>query len=319
MKPAKNKTTNSHRTFLRSALFGTGALLATPSLLTLSSCTAAATSKRATPNPDFNADIEIDLKAVIDKVQILPGQPTTVWRYKASILKGPASTVQNLNDTFTGPVFRFKKGQKVRIFFRNNLPEESIVHWHGLHIPEIADGHPRFVIGEGQTFVYEFEIVNRAGTYWFHPHPHGRTGPQVYNGLAGLFIITNDEEQALDLPTGKQDIPVVIQDRTFDSKNRLVYLQNRIQRMTGFLGDTITVNGKPNASLNLNAGTYRLRVLNGSNSRIYKLAFNDGTPLTAIATDGGLLAAPVQKRYIMLGTEKRKTFTTPYTMQDIVA
>ena len=75
--------------------------------------------------------------------------------------------------------------------------------------------------------------------------------------------------------------------------------------MTGFLGDTITVNGKPNAALNLNAGTYRLRVLNGSNSRIYKLAFNDGTPLTAIATDGGLLAAPVQKRYIMLGPAER--------------
>ena len=105
------------------------------------------------------------------------------------------------------------------------------MHWHGMHVPEKDDGHPKDVIGNGETYIYEFEIMNRAGTYWFHPHPHGRTGLQVYNGLAGLFIVTDDEEQQLKLPSGEYDVPIVIQDRQFDSNNQLVYL--RRGRMEG--------------------------------------------------------------------------------------
>ncbi len=76
-----------------------------------------------------------------------------------------------------GPIIRVAKGQKVRISFKNNLPKESIVHWHGMHVPEQFDGHSKDVIQSGETYVYEYEILNRAGTYWFHPQPHGRTGP----------------------------------------------------------------------------------------------------------------------------------------------
>ena len=75
------------------------------------------------------------------------------------------------------------------------------------------DGHPRYVIPQGQSYLYEFEVRNRAGTYWYHPHPHGRTGPQVYRGLAGLFLVSDEEERAVGLPDGEHDVPLVIQDQ----------------------------------------------------------------------------------------------------------
>jgi len=168
------------------------------------------------------------------------------------------------------------------------------------------DGHPRYAIAPGASYEYDFQVINRAGMYWFHPHPHGLTGPQVYYGLAGLFIVSDDEEASLGLPTGEYDLPLVIQDRTFDSQNQMVYLANgMMDQMIGFLGDTILVNGAPDAALDVKADAYRLRLLNGSNSRIYKLAWQDGTPLTVIATDGGLLEAPVTRDYITLAPGER--------------
>ena len=262
-------------------------------------------SARTEINPNFKPDVELELRAMQDRIQIFSGPSTKVWRYWVKPLKGPENAVKNLSDTYLGPILRLGRGQKVRVIFHNDIPDKTIVHWHGLHVPEKDDGHPRFVINKGEKYVYEFEINNRAGTYWFHPHPHGKTGPQVYYGLAGLFIISDEEEKNLNLPSGKYDIPIVIQDRSFDSKNQLVYLTNRMQKMWGFLGDQIMVNGRPNYTLELGTAIYRLRLLNGSNSRIYKLAWSDGTPLTVIATDGGLLEKPVTKNYLMLGPAER--------------
>lgn len=252
----------------------------------------------------FNPDVEIQLSAVEDSVEIFNGKKTNVWRYRGKLIKGPSGSVENL-DSYLGPVIRVKRGDKVRVIFRNDIPDKTIVHWHGLHVPERADGHPRSVIGRGDTYIYEFEVKNRAGTYWFHPHPHGRTGPQVYFGLAGLFLITDDEEQRLDLPEGEDDIPLVIQDRTFDREGQLVYLTHPMQRMMGFLGNEILVNGRPDYTLELGTSAYRLRILNGSNSRIYKLAWSDGRPITVIATDGGLLQVPTTRDYVMLGPAER--------------
>ena len=173
-------------------------------------------------------------------------------------------------------------------------------------MPADMDGHPRFVIPKGESYIYEFEVRNRAGTYWYHPHPHGITGPQVYGGLAGLFLVSDAEEEAAGLPSGNYDIPLVIQDRAFDNRNQLIYISgHRMEQMTGFLGDWIMVNGQPGFSLPVATRAYRLRLLNGSNSRIYKLAWQDGHPLTVIGTDGGLLEKAVQRRYVMLGPGER--------------
>ena len=309
-------TTNKmdRRRFLRSSIIGSAALLGGSSLFLASRCDGYQEPK---PSGSFTPDIEIELTATPDEVAILPGKKTQVWRYRARVLSGPQEAVQNLDDLYLGPIFRLQRGQKVRVYFKNEIPDKSVVHWHGLHVPEEMDGHPRFVIKKGQTYIYEFEIKNRAATYWFHPHPHGRTGPQVYNGLAGLFLVSDAEERALDLPSGDYDVPIVIQDRTFDRDNQLVYLSNRMQRMTGFLGERILVNGKPDAELSVATRAYRFRLLNGSNSRIYKLAWSDGTPLTAIGTDGGLLEAPVQKDYIILGPAERVDLWVDFSNRDV--
>ncbi len=262
-------------------------------------------SARSAASPDFRPDVEIALTARPAEVQIFPGRPTRVQRYFAEVLRGDPSTVHEIEGSYLGPIFRLRRGQKVRIRFTSELSQPTIVHWHGLHVPSEMDGHPQYVIGKDETYVYEFEVKNRAGTYWFHPHPHKITGPQVYAGLAGLFLVTDEEERSLDLPDGEYDVPIVIQDRSFDGDNQLVYLRNRMERVFGFLGEQILVNGQPEAELGVAARAYRFRVLNGSNSRIYKLAWDDGTPLTVIGTDGGLLPAPVQKRYLILGPAER--------------
>jgi len=252
------------------------------------------------------ADVELALTATPTTVSLFAGAATQVWQYQGEVLKGDPSHLQPLPDTYLGPIIRIKKGQRLRVNFTNDIAQETIVHWHGLHVPADMDGHPRFAINRGESYQYDFQILNRAGTYWYHPHPHGITGPQVYAGLAGFFLVSDDEEQALGLPSGEFDIPLVIQDRLFDANNQLAYLTGgMMDRMMGFLGDQILVNGKPDFTLDVATRPYRLRLLNGSNSRIYKLAWDDGSPLTVIGNDGGLLEKPVQRPYITLAPAER--------------
>jgi len=262
--------------------------------------------KKPSSNTAFVPDLEIALRADRNKVSILPGKQTSVWTYKGEVLHGGRSTLQAVGDSYLGPVIRVHRGQKVRVHFKNGMGEESIIHWHGLHVSQEADGHPRFAVSSGGSYVYEFEVKNRAGTYWYHPHPHGITGPQVYFGLAGLFLVSDADEQALGLPSGDHDIPLVIQDRSFNNRNQLVYLPGGpMSGMMGFLGERVLVNGKTNFALDVDTGAYRLRILNGSNSRIYKLAWENGMPVTVIGTDGGLLEKPVQRPYVMLAPAER--------------
>ena len=259
-------------------------------------------------NPAFSPDLDITLRAAPSEVQLLPGAKTTVWTYQAQVNTGDPALVQAIPGSYLGPIIRARTGQKLRVTFENNLPDasqSSIVHWHGLHVPAAADGHTSAVVRPGERYIYEFTVTDRAGTYWFHPHPHGTIGKQVIMGLAGLFLVSDAEEDAAGLPTGAQDLPVVIQDRTFDGQNQFVYEREMMSQMMGFLGERILVNGTPDLTLDLATRTYRLRLLNGSNSRIYKLAWDTGTPLTVIGSDGGLLAAPVTRPFVMLAPGER--------------
>ncbi len=257
----------------------------------------------------FQPDLDIALRATQSEVPILPGDPTQVYKYNGRVIEGGSDALQNVKGSYLGPIIRAKKGQKIRIRFKNNIPEETIVHWHGLHVPSAMGGHPRDVIKPGRRFVYEYEVKNRAGTYWYHPHPHGHTGPQVYRGLAGFFLVSDDEEEGIPLPQNEHDIPLVLQDRTFDLNNQFVYTHdhemNPMEPGFGFLGNTILVNGKPDFRLSVATRVYRLRILNGSNSRIYKLAWDNGRPLVIIGTDGGLLRKPVKRNYVMLAPGER--------------
>lgn len=259
---------------------------------------------------DNEPDLEVRLRAVESEVSILPGNPTRVWTYQGEVVQGDTVSLQSIPDSYLGPIFRIQQGQHVRIHFVNDLPEESIVHWHGLILPEAMDAHPRYAIAPGETYTYDFQVTNRAGTYWYHPHPHGSTATQVYNGLAGLFIVTDNEEIAAGLPADTYDISLVFQDRSFDADNQLVYITGGMMtqmmtEMMGFLGDNILVNGKTGFELDVETRAYRLRLLNGSNFRMFKLGWEDGTPLTVIGTDGGLLEVPVERPYVTLSPGER--------------
>lgn len=276
-----------------------------------------------------HVDVHLELRAVADQIAIRPGEPTRVWRYRAKLLRGASSALDVPADTYLGPIVRVQRGQRIRIDLINELPEPTVIHWHGLHVPHDMDGHPRFAVAPGQRYVYEFTVSNRAGTYWFHPHPHGRTGAQVYAGLAGLFLVGDEEEAALGLPGGAQDVPLIIQDRNFDTDNQFVYpgggagamprrrggmmgegmmgggMGSMMAGMMGVLGDRILVNGSVQPGREVERRAYRLRLLNASNTRTLKLAWDDGTPLTVIGSDGGLLAAPLRRAYVMLAPAER--------------
>lgn len=268
--------------------------------------------RKASPsNPVASGpDVDLVLTASPDERRLLPGEMTRVWRFKGNLLKGPADTLQTIPNSYLGPVIRLRRGQKVRIRFVNQLPEDSVVHWHGLDVPESADGHPRLAIGQGKESVIEFEVVNRAGVYWYHPHPHTRTGAQVYQGLAGLLLVGDKEEDALALPSGGAELICVLQDRRLDEQNQFVYaegagMMGMMAMMGGFLGDRILVNGQLPTTTEVDAGWHRVRLLNGSNARIYKLAWSHGAPITVVGSDAGLLEHPGNQNSLTLAPGQR--------------
>lgn len=298
----------TRRDFLRLAGLGVGSLAfggivsaCAPYLQPGISATSIPTSP-SVPTLPPSEDLEVILRATTGKANIFPNMPTDILRYQAEVKQGDPASIQTLPDSYLGPVIHVQRGQTFRARLINDLPEETIIHWHGLHVPANMDGHPHDAIAPGEAYDYSFRVLNRAGTYWFHPHPHGRTARQAYAGMAGLFIINDEEEAAAQLPTGEFDLPLVIQDRIFDTNRQLVYAGDS---MNGVLGDTVLVNGRQNASLTLKPAQYRLRLLNGSNARVYKLAWSEDTPFTVIATDGGLLEKPVDRNFITLAPGER--------------
>lgn len=259
---------------------------------------------KSRPSNTFKPDVEVEFIARVAEIPIMSGANTSVFKYYGKLLKGPETTLKAVPG-YLGPILNLFQGQKVRIWFYNQLPEASIIHWHGMHVPQKMDGHPMYAVDQNEKYVYEFEVKNPAGTNWYHSHTHEMTATQVYSGLAGLITVADEQEQELDLPSGEYDIPIIIQDRRFMVGNQLQYIHGMRERMMGFLGDTILVNGKANSTIPVETRAYRLRVLNGSNSRIYKLGWEDNTPLTIIGTDGGLLEKPETYPYIMLAPAER--------------
>jgi len=263
--------------------------------------------------PDEGFDADLRLRAHPDTVPILSGTPSEVWRYSVERLSGPENTVTPMSESYPGPLLRLRRGQRVRVRLENDLPEDTTVHWHGLHVPPDVDGQPRFPIAPGKSMTVTFDVVDRAGLYWYHPHPHGpeggRVGFQSYAGLAGPLVIEDETESALGLPAGDQEMVLILQDRSFAGDNELTYFDSgmgsMMTRMRGFLGDRILVNGQPPETRAVGTQPYRLRILNGSNARIYKLAWSDGRRVTVIGTGGGLLAAPERRPFVTLAPAQR--------------
>ncbi len=232
---------------------------------------------------------------------------------RSVILDGTETPTWGINGPFLGPTLRAHRGETIRIDVRNELDEATTLHWHGMHLPASADGGPHQTISPGGSWSPTWTVDQPAATLWYHPHPHGESERHTYRGLAGMFILTDDVEAGLDLPRdyGVDDIPVIVQDKTFDSRGRFA---DGDDQYVGSLGDTVLVNGTANAFFEVTAEHTRLRLLNASTARSYAFGFSDGRDFALIATDGGLLEAPVELSSIVLTPGERAEIVV--TMSD---
>ncbi len=212
------------------------------------------------------------------------------WSFKP----GVETPTLGFNQQYLGPTIRTRRNSDLNLHYENTLTEGVAVHGHGLHVPGNVDGGPQLEIAPGDRWQPALSIVQPAATCWYHSHTHGKTGQQVYRGLAGMIIIDDEMNDSIALPRryGIDDLPVIIQDRTFDARGRLVYSLDDASE-DGWLGETVVINGAIAPVANVPAGKIRLRLLNGANARFYIVAFADGRSFHKIASDGGLLTAPV--------------------------
>lgn len=216
---------------------------------------------------------------------------------------GVSTPTWGFSRPYLGPTLRAARGEHVRVDIRNELPETTTVHWHGMHLPAAMDGGPHQPVEPGATWSPEWTIDQPAATLWYHPHPHGKTEEHVMKGLAGLFYLDDPVESALPLPReyGVDDIPVVVQDVHFEGG----HLAKRDGGFSGHLGDELLVNGTIGPYLDVSTEVVRLRLVNASPARMYRFAFSDGRGFAQIASDGGLLTAPVATDHVQLSPGER--------------
>lgn len=233
------------------------------------------------------------------------GDPLTVARANLAIWPGYSTAVSAINGGVPGPTIRVRRGEEFAAQIQNRLAEPLVLHWHGVLAPERMDGHPRDQVAAGQNYQIRFPIRQRASTCWYHAHTDQLTAEQAYAGVAGFFIIEDPAETAFGLPSGSHDVPLVFTDKRINASRQLVYAPSMMDVMSGYLGNVMLVNGTPDAWLSVDRGLYRLRLLNGSNARIYKVALSDGRPFHLIGTDGGLQPLPVSVTSVMLAPGQR--------------
>lgn len=265
------------------------------------------------PVPPLRRPVDgvIEVTQRVAEVEILPGIRTPVFGY---------------DGIFPGPTLETRRGEPVVVRHRNELPVPTTVHLHGGHTPPEHDGWPLdLVLPSGEpgepgepggathhgavgersagTRDYRYPMTQRAATLWYHDHRMDFTGPAVYRGLAGFHLVRDDAEDALGLPGGERELPLLLCDRSFAADGSLRYpaLDRTLRTVPGVepdwtegvLGDVVLVNGAPWPVHEVDAARYRLRLLNAANARRFRLALQPALPLVQIGSDGGLLAAPV--------------------------
>jgi FtsP/CotA-like multicopper oxidase with cupredoxin domain len=237
--------------------------------------------------------------------------PPTVGPSGLSLMAAPATvdlgggklaSALAYNGLFPGPTIVANVNDSASITLQNSLAERTMVHWHGMPVPNAAtDGHPLYPVLPKDAYTYNFTIV-RSGMMWYHPHPHMMTGEQIYNGLAGAFIVRSSQEATLGLPSGlPYEVPLILRDVSLDRNNNPVYTA----KSSGFEGQSPLVNGTLNPAHDVDTALYRFRVLNGANTRIFRLALSSGAPFTLIGNDGGLLPTAIQLTEIDIAPAER--------------
>jgi FtsP/CotA-like multicopper oxidase with cupredoxin domain len=227
---------------------------------------------------------------------------------------GIASATLGYDGGYLGPTIRVHDGDDVEIAVANRLAQPTTVHWHGLLVPGELDGGPHQEIAPGATWRPVLPVRQPAATLFYHSHLHHHTAAQVWFGLAGLLIVRDAAEAALGLPSeyGVDDLPVLIQDRQFRG-GRLVMPSAMATAMWGARGDTLLANGTPDAFVRVPARRVRVRLVNASNARGYRLSFDDARAFQWIATDGGLLEAPVERRSLALMPGERAEIVADFS------
>lgn len=231
----------------------------------------------------------------------------TMQQGKTQFFQGINTATLGINSHYLGPVLQAKKGDTVSLNVNNRIGEESTLHWHGFTLPAAMDGGPHQRIPNGKAWSATFQIRQPAATLWYHSHQYHKTGEQVYKGMAGLFYVDDENTSQLGIPGsyGIDDLPVVIQDRAFNRNGQFRYLGMMPERMHGMHGDTILVNGVVTPTLQAQKTVLRLRLLNGSNARIYNLAFHDNRAFHVIASDCSMLSSPVKMNRLILAPGER--------------
>ena len=216
------------------------------------------------------------------------------------------SQTTGYNQSYLGPVIRVKRGA-FQANLSNQTPENISVHWHGLKIPGGVDGGPHILVQPGTSWHPEINIDQEPSTLWYHTHIHRRTATGVYRGLAGGMIISDGRDDQRGLPStyDVDDLYLVLRDRNFSSNGQMIYDLGMMGRMHGFSGTTMVVNGQIGTVAVVPRGIVRLRLLNGSNARIYRLKFSDSRAMHLIATDNGYLPEPRQLNDLRLSPGER--------------
>ncbi len=222
----------------------------------------------------------------------------TVKQSKVQFLPGDSSETYGINGDYLGPTLIMNRGDFVRMNVTNLLPDTTTMHWHGMHVAPEDDGGPHTTILPNETWSPEFEVMDEATTFWYHPHLHEKTAFQVYKGAAGMLIIRDSLESALNLPRtyGVDDFPLILQDKSFDPTNQFIYQQ---------LNDTMMINGTLSPYLEVPAQIVRFRILNASNQRVYNVGFPPLIQVVQIGSDGGLLREPVPITRVLLSPGER--------------
>jgi spore coat protein A len=230
--------------------------------------------------------------------------------------------------TFPGPMFDLRSGQEILVEWANELPQKhflpidhslhgaaadkpevrAVSHLHGAKVPPESDGYPEDWIVPGKSAVYHYPNQQDAAMLWYHDHAMGINRLNIFAGLLGAYVLRDKAEEALQLPSGKYEIPVVIADRMFDKDGQLYYPvsdKSESPWIPEFFGDANLVNGKLFPFLDVEPRKYRFRLLNASNGRFYRIALSNKQSFHQIGTDQGLLAAPVPVQKIMIAPGER--------------
>ena len=243
------------------------------------------------PDKETATDTYYTVEAQAGETQLLPGAKTKTWGY---------------NTTLLGQTLVFEKGKHMHIALKNSLPELTTFHWHGLNVPgPYTDGGCHAPVYPGETQHIDFTVDQPAATLWLHAHPCPSTAEQVWHGLAGMVLVTDQTEAKLPFPRnyGVDDIPLVLQDRRFHEDNQWDY--DADYDPDGVQGPTPMINGTINPYFDVTTQRIRLRILDGANRREWRLHFSHDLPFTQVASDGGVMPEPVQFTHLMLTCAER--------------